>query len=284
MMSRYFGQFLLERGLVTKEGLLEALEYQSSANYPIEIVAVIKNFLTVDQVRELREEQVRAAKSFSDVALDRGALSPEQVDEIWRFQNERWVFLGDALVRRGHLGKEALYDALGEYQKAYHGQETDLEARLDAVPHREVVQTLLDLTVRNLLNVCSDMVKISPAGRIETLDDADGVVFSQRVAGDPTFVYGLCMGPELAAAVARGLGGIEATGLNDEVQDALAEFVNIVVGNACAALSTGGRVLKPEPPLVALHNGQDVFAGGRHRLILRMTSEQGEFLVGIAFS
>ena len=74
MSHRYFGQFLLERGLIEPAALLQAVETQGRINQPLGVLAVHYGRLTMAQMRALRREQLKSGAPLGVLAVRAGLL------------------------------------------------------------------------------------------------------------------------------------------------------------------------------------------------------------------
>ncbi len=117
MRITFLGQFLVRKGLVTEEQLLDAVGYQKSTNELIGVLAVKRNFLTPEQVDEILDRQREADLPFGQIALERGLMTQKQLQELLTAQNAGYVFLGEALIAKGHLTSDQFVKATNEYGK-----------------------------------------------------------------------------------------------------------------------------------------------------------------------
>ena len=69
MPARFFGQFLLERGEITREQLLDASEYQHSINTPLCALAVEEGYLSQEQLKTLDLVHLRSDERFIKIAI-----------------------------------------------------------------------------------------------------------------------------------------------------------------------------------------------------------------------
>ena len=53
MYSQYFGNYLLNKGLISPEQLTDALEYQRSVRLKLGVIAVNAGYMTPSQVEEI---------------------------------------------------------------------------------------------------------------------------------------------------------------------------------------------------------------------------------------
>jgi len=113
-----FGEFLLEKGLVAEDALINGLNRQHDSKKPLGQLAVQKGFIDSKGLFKVLTEQRRKnreANDFGSIALEMGFLNQQQVDELVEFQNTTRELLGNILVEGGILTREKLVQALREF-------------------------------------------------------------------------------------------------------------------------------------------------------------------------
>ncbi len=113
-----FGKFLVDRGLLRPEQLLEALEQQQSAKVSIGRLAFQEGILPLEKVLEilsLQQELGEKRKSFGELAIELGYLDLAQRDELLRRQQRSTAPLAQVVVELGLLDFDLVKPALDEY-------------------------------------------------------------------------------------------------------------------------------------------------------------------------
>ena len=59
MNAKFFGQYLLEKGKITAQQLVDAVESQKSVHTPLGALAIEKEILAAGQVQKIHDEQRR---------------------------------------------------------------------------------------------------------------------------------------------------------------------------------------------------------------------------------
>ncbi|RMG15288.1 MAG: hypothetical protein D6731_08615 [Planctomycetota bacterium] len=251
---QFFGQYLLAKGLIGPEALREALDYQRSVNIPLGALALSKGLLTEKQVLHVHTEQRRSDRMFGEIAVLKGFMTRQQLDELLREQKEARVLLGDALVRKGYLSWEKVAEAYKNYQAEQAQAEAQVQRRLQRIPNRLLVDSVIQMSTRMLLRMGGQVSKLAAVAQETRLLPRE-YTFWQEVEGDLPFAYYLSIGtPELLAlahAILRAVGEPEEDLPQDVdllVLDVGKEFVNIVVGHVCTRLSHDGFSTMPLPP------------------------------------
>ena len=65
MSTRFFGQYLLEKGRITSQQLLDALESQNDITAPIGAMALEQGLLTPAQIRQVVDQQRKKNQRFT---------------------------------------------------------------------------------------------------------------------------------------------------------------------------------------------------------------------------
>jgi hypothetical protein len=139
---RFFGQFLLERDVITPQALLKALSLQDQNNEPIGSLAIRRGLLTREDVTALHREQRTTDMRIGELAVGRGMLEASQADKLLDEQRRAYVRLGEALIRTGALTREVLERELAVFEAEQLAE--PVSAPLE--PHSALVERTLRLT------------------------------------------------------------------------------------------------------------------------------------------
>jgi CheY-specific phosphatase CheX len=252
MSSRFFGQYLLEKGRITSQQLSTALDSQKSVTSPIGILALEKGWLTADQIKQILDSQKRTNYRFGEQAVLSGLLTQAQVEALLNEQEtSHRVLLGEVLVSKGYLTLDALEREFKEYDKEEAKLSSELAAAFEKVRNRDLVKTFTDLIMIMFTRFAKQELKIE---RCESGKDKVRLfrwVFSQKVAGENVeFTCLLSVPPKVLLHMASTMLDETVSAPDDLALDASKEFVNIANGNACARLSEHGLNLTMKPPEV----------------------------------
>jgi CheY-specific phosphatase CheX len=252
MSTRFFGQYLLERGRITSQQLLDALERQKGIMMPIGTIALERGLLSAVQVKAVLEQQKRSNLRFGEIAVGLGYLTQAQLDELLEEQEtSHRVRLGEALVSRGYIALETLEKELKDYNKESEKFASEVSAAFSNVAHKQIVKTFTDLMLMMFTRFGKQDIIIE---RCETGKDKVRLfrwVISQKIAGqDVEFNCLLSVPPKLLLQMASTMLDETVNNADELALDASKEFVNIANGNACAKLSEDGVNLKMMPPEV----------------------------------
>lgn len=252
MSTRFFGQFLLERGRITSQQLLSALEFQKTVATPIGVMALEKEWLKPEQVKEVLALQKRKPLRFGELAVELGYLTQAQVDELLQVQEtSHRVRLGEALIVKGFMTLESLDRELKEYNKESEKFASEVSSAFSALEHKDIVKTFIDLMLTMFTRFGKQDIIIERCESGKEKVRLFRWVIAQKIAGDNVeFNCLLSVPPKLLLQMA-------STMLDDNIEtadelalDASKEFVNIANGNACAKLSEYGVEFTMLPPEV----------------------------------
>ncbi len=103
-----FGDYLIEKGVVSKEDLDTALKFQTEKSLRLGALAVENRLLTERQLSIILDHQreVEAAGLFGEIAINMKFLSQEQVSNLLEKQKEYDKITGQILVLSGALSKK----------------------------------------------------------------------------------------------------------------------------------------------------------------------------------
>jgi hypothetical protein len=113
--ARYFGDFLIERGLVSRERVMAAARRMRQANRTLSSLAQERGWITKAQAEQIHAEQLRRGCIWGEEAISLGLLDQDQVLRLLADQRARQIRLGEALLEAGSLSREALERALVEF-------------------------------------------------------------------------------------------------------------------------------------------------------------------------
>ena len=117
MGIQFFGEFLIDRWVITRGQLIEALELQDYRNLKFGEVAMQKKYLSEEQVKRINEEQKRQDIQFADLAVALGELNEAQAREILTLQKNNHLFLGESLLELGHVTEDILERELSIFKE-----------------------------------------------------------------------------------------------------------------------------------------------------------------------
>lgn len=250
--GKFFGQFLLERGTISTEQLLEAANFQKLRNAKLGAIAIAMGLLTEAQVAQIHAEQRRTDKRFGDLALELNLLTSVQLDELLRVQKSRHVLFGEVLVEKGFLSRELLDAELAQFQAESRNDEDALQDLLKtAAKDVPVLEDALDVVAKMFRRLVHEEIKLQGFHQDKTRWHPYDLTARLAFEGEYQGTFVLSMPEGLALRIVERMLGRPFPEVNDLVLDALAEFANIVCGNICSRLSLRGIEADLHPPQVS---------------------------------
>ncbi|TBR11226.1 MAG: chemotaxis protein CheX [Lysobacter sp.] len=276
MSAKFFGQFLLEKGVIDAAQLLRALEIQRTSNPALGELACARGMLTEHQAQAINERQRREDKRFGDIAQSMGLLTSDEVGQLLDDQKSRRRLFGEILVDEGMLDRARLDDELRQHA----ADRDDAHRSLDTL----LASHQFGRRVANSISVCNKLfprILRTQCQFASVLDpkqppacDAFALV---RVAADRPLAIGLACTTATMNAIGLAFMSIPQELCDEELaRDALGELVNVLMGYIVKDCLPEDASYTAEPPdfeasLTSLDDGMHV--------LVEMTSQLGPFVL-----
>lgn len=279
MAAKFFGQFLLENGLINKDQLLGALDAQRASNPLLGELAQQRGWLDAAQAARINERQRADDRRFGDLALEMGLLDSGQLIQLLDAQKSGRRLLGEILLDHGVLSQAQLDQALrahqGDRDIAIHAFESDMTGHPLADVATAAIKTCSRLFPRLLKSQCQFSSRIAPSQALPACDTTAHVLVQAAVP----LTVGVACDRATTTAIACGFLGIDASHCDDALaEDALGELVNVLVGYVVKDAmpdDTGYRVTPPRFDIPA----DDFVRQPDRALAIAMVSQLGPFLL-----
>ncbi len=279
MAAKFFGQFLLENGLIDKDQLLEALDIQRRSNPLLGEIAEQQGLLTAAQAARINERQRAEDKRFGDIAEEMGLLNAEQIGQLLGEQKARRKFFGEILVEGGMLTQAQLDEQLKAHQADREDAVRSLEMGLADHPMADVATSAMNtcskLFPRLLKSQCQFSTLVASPAELPHCDRAAQV---QIHSARPLTVAVAC---DQAAmhAMARAFLGVTADECDDALaEDALGELVNVLMGYIVKDVLPEDATYRATPPDLSADVATVMQAGGPS-LAMVLTSQLGSLVL-----
>lgn len=279
MAAKFFGQFLLESGLIDGAQLLEALEIQRASNPLLGELAQARGWLTAAQAARINERQRAEDKRFGDLAGEMGLLDAAQVGHLLDEQKSRRKLFGEILVERGMLTRAQLDDALKAHQADRDDAVRSLESGLAAHPLGDVatsaINTCAKLFPRLLKSQCQFSSLVGPTNAAPACDALAHV----RIQAARPLTLAVGCDHATMTAIACGFLGIAADECDEALaQDALGELVNVLMGYIVRDSLPEDMDYRASPPDFSA-DAAALMQADRPALAMVMTSQIGPLLL-----
>ena len=248
MAVKFFGQFLIERGVLSAEQMLAALDDQRGRNRRFGSYALQLGYLRPADVQRIHAHQQMEDSRFGEAAVQLGLLSETQVQEILLRQRQDHIMLGELLVERGDVTPEVLASELTAFREDQSQWSSgDLPLPHD-VADAAVVRAVLELSSRLLARTTGEPVKLD-APQWQDRAPASQFAVHVRFSGQRDLALAIACDLEAAERLTAALLGDEALSEGAEViADAVREFANVVAGSVMARLAQLGVGVEISPP------------------------------------
>ncbi len=117
MINRLFGNYLVEKQILSQSQLDDLLPVQKDFKAAVETIAVINKVLTSAAAQELLEQIDKDKEHFGEAAIEAGFLSDEKLDEILTYQTNTFMKFVQSLLDRGTFSLEQINPFLNEFQQ-----------------------------------------------------------------------------------------------------------------------------------------------------------------------
>lgn len=264
MSIKFFGQFLLEREVITSEQLLEAVSYQESKNLKFGQYAEKKGFLSNADVERLHEEQKTADMRIGELAVKLGMLETSQVEEVLTMQKNDHVQIGKCLVTKGFVDEAALQRELAAFREDQRHYARHEVAVPEGLKSAGLVSDIVDISVKMIVRMAGMEAK-SDGGTIIDKEPAEAYsAVAITFSGGMNCNYVLMADEGASRSLAASIIGSDAADEDrDMVVDGVREFANVICGNILARFAQKGKSVEISiPHTLEYKDGYAILNGG----------------------
>lgn len=278
MAAKFFGQFLLEKGLISSAQLLRALDLQRGSNPVLGELAVEHGMLTGAQAKVINERQRREDRRFGDLAQSMGLLTGDEVTRLLDEQKARRKLFGEILVEEGFIARDVLEAALREHA----GERDEAIRTLDGV----VAGHQHGRRVANAISACNKLLPrlARTQCQFSAVVDASAAIACDAVAvvrvhADRPLVIGLAADDATVTAMGAGFLSMPPEAVDDELaRDAFGELVNVLMGYVVKDSLPEDASYRAEPPDFSADLPTLAAEG---QVLVAMASQRGAFVLVI---
>lgn len=250
MAIKFFGQFLVERNIVTRDALLKAIEMQERTNLKLGEMAVSVGYITQSDIELAHNAQMSKDMKLGDLLVEMGLLTLNQLNDVITRQKNTHLYIGEALVQVGALTTEGLQQYLQEFkadQSQYVSEGIELPC---GIANSRIWEMAADLTYKMITRVL-DLQFRPGKGELVTTIDSNFMLAAMDLAGDMDARYLISVSEGLQKNIAKAILREESVDSEpaEVLEDTVMEFVNVVCGNIAAKASQMGVILNINPPV-----------------------------------
>lgn len=264
LLNQYFGQYLLNKGILQAEQLSEALILERSVRVKLGVLAINTGLMNAAQVEAVHEMQKAKDKKFGELAIDMGYLTLVQLEELLEIQRNGQMSLSQAVVDLGFLDLASLEQALTNY-KAESQLTSEQWQTLNEADYEQAAHLFLDFSaVGGIGEIYYDYTALFLRSIVRFLNDAPVLqanngacdyqtpkwLVTQNIVGEVGLVTGIAMNDHTFLEIARRYSQEELTEIDELAECSVAEFLNVVNGIFCVNASDQGVNLDLQPQIV----------------------------------
>lgn len=253
MAVKFFGQFLVENNLVSREALLGAIELQEQKNLKFGEMAISTGYVTREEIERAHNAQLSHDLKLGDLLVEMGILTLNQLNDIVTRQQNTHLYIGEALVQLGAISSDQLQEYLAAFKKdqaPFAAERIELPA---CVSDGLVWEMVADLTYKMITRVVGLPFRPGKCRTLETVDN-NFMMAAMDLVGDVEARYVISVSERIQKEIAKAILREESVDAEpvEVLEDTVMEFVNVVCGNVAAKASQMGKIMNINPP-VALH-------------------------------
>lgn len=284
MANKFFGQYLLEKGLISKDQLLNTLAEQRKQNPRLGDLAVEQDYITEDQARKINQRQLSTDARFGDLAIEMGFINTEQLDHLVVLQGQKRKFFGELLVELNFMDEAVVAQEL-EAHKSTQGALSDLvQVVVESHPESQCINACADIVSKLFTRILAVPAQFSELLSEQELGDyADFPLYTSSIsiASVKSTVLSIVAEQNLMEEVASRLIKMDKSEVDLELAiDATGEFLNIVAGYYAKEVIPGDCSYKASPPKHT-DNFVSITEESAELCGLKFESEMGVFFICI---
>ncbi len=277
MAVKFFGQFLVERGIISRDTLLKAIVLQESVNKSIGEIVTELGFLSEADIEKINIAQRSEDLRFGDMAVKMRLLSPEQLQQALTKQSESHIYIGDALVKVGGLTDNNLKRYLDEFKADQSPYSTDHVVLPAGVSNSELWEMMADMTYKMFTRVARLTFRPVPCQVVNRLEQVH-IAAAMDFIGDIRCRYVISASAEVQRQIAKAILGQEIVSHEPQelLDDTVMEFINVICGNIVAKSVQLGKNLDIMPPEILDSTGGIEIPAGFTALHFAICLAEGE--------
>jgi CheY-specific phosphatase CheX len=278
MSVKFFGQFLVEKGIVSRDTLLKAIELQESVNLKFGEMAHTMKLVSDADIERIHDAQRSEDLMFGDMAVKLGILTDEQIKQVLAMQSNSHLYIGEALVRVGAFTAEALHQHLETFKIDQAPYVTTKVIIPQGVSNPDIWEMTADLSSKLIARIVNLRCRLGLCRVVDRLETND-VVAEMAMSGDIDAMFLLSVTSRMQKRIAEAI--LKEDSVDGEprevLDDAVMELVNILCGNVAAKAAQQGRSLEIAPPLVIHPDQRGIpVPPGKQGLVFPIVSADGE--------
>lgn len=285
MEIKYFGQYLIEKGIVSPEDLLKAMSLQGQTNLSLGDISVQAGLINPEQLEKIQQYQILHNVTFMKAARELGCISAQELETIISRQMSNNMLLGDCLVKLKILSQEQIETHFKFFRTEQSILEFKILNAIAAHSNAVLIETIIQSTVnlfRYLLDVQPRIGGFYSNGNTppSALSEYHWVAL-QNLSGDYICNVELFLSKEMLLKISSSLLKRPVTEISELSLDSSKEFLNIIVGYVCSALSL--KNIKCDPTVPEIKEIEQ-YAPSENQIRVPFLLPQGQVEVRVKYS
>ncbi|MBN2795894.1 MAG: hypothetical protein JXR88_10850 [Clostridia bacterium] len=252
MFSVFFGQFLLNQGVIDGKTLGRLLEASKQTRVKLGVLAINSGLMTADNVNRVNELQGQKDMKFGEIAIEEGFLTEPELGLLLSVQESEQLKLSQTLIDEKVMTLEEVDKYIRLYRETYSLSDEEFDALKDGKAST-IIDTYLNfgndsfsslykeyitLFFKNVLRFIDSSVHLD---HVETIDHRQyDFIIKQDIIGPKRVYTGFAAKTDVLIKVAGQYADEAFHSLDDYAQDALGEFLNMNNGLYLVNLSDYG--------------------------------------------
>lgn len=252
MFSAFFGHYLLNKGIVSKEELNKVFSSQKKIRLQLGVLAINSHYMTATQVEEVHQLQASLDRRFGEIATMKGYLTDEQVVELLHQQKSEHLLLAQALIEDKIMTMASFEEEITLYKVAHGINDEQFEAikkgdvnvvmtAFLAFEKTGMSQFYIDfvtLFVKNIIRFVDSNVYIDRVEKVDTI--TYNHFFKQMIMGNTSIFTGYSAQESALLDIASKHAEEEFSELSEYPLDSANEFLNLINGLFLVNMSNKG--------------------------------------------
>lgn len=278
MYTQFFGNYLLEKKIITTEQLLDALQEQSKVHLKLGTLAIHEGYMTANEVDNIIILQTHQDKKFGELAIEQGYLTPGQVDSLLEAQKPDYLLLGQVLIEKGILSNTQFENIMVQYQSENELYDLDY-SKFQKKKLDEMVEEVCDLSDEKQKTRFSEYLQLLITNLIRFIGNDFTILtpipckeypsiysVNQTIHGDFAIDSYLDTNETTAVEFASRYANDSFTEFDEYVKASLEDFLNLHNGLFNVNMSNAySHELQLTPPQV--HDGQIITFETKHLIL-----------------
>lgn len=285
MATKFFGQYLLEKGLIDKSQLLSALAKQREGNPRLGDLATQIGILSAAESHRINDRQKNTDAKFGDIAVSMQLLTATQLQQLIDIQHGSRKFFGEVLIDLQYLSKKQVTQELQIYQLEQKQLGNVIKITVDNHRNAQSINACVDIINKlftRILHVPAQFSELASEQELIGNCETPNYVSSITIESIENITLSLACQKSMMFDIASRLIKIDKDDVDEELAwDAAGEFLNIITGYYAKDTIPPDCSYRVSPPvfsqgLNSLNNRFDSVCG------LKIDSEIGQFFVCIS--